>query len=154
MRSSSFVRQAFAASVALASFAIYGQSAAVGQAPRPAKPATQAPKPAKPASKTAKPGSVNAEAIYKQRCQICHGPDGKGVLPGVASFPGGEWKHGSRVQDIDKVIRDGVPGTTMTAFKGVLKPEEIEALAHYVRSFDKKLKPERPPKDKRAPTRR
>jgi mono/diheme cytochrome c family protein len=147
MRSSSLIRQAFAASVALASFAIYGQAAAVGQAPRPAKPAAGAEKPAQPAAKAEKPGAVDAEAIYKQRCQICHGPDGKGVLPGVASFPGGEWKHGSRVQDIDKVIRDGVPATTMTPFKGLLKPEEIEALAHYVRSFDKKLKPERSSKD-------
>ena len=147
MRSSSLVRQALAASVALALFAMYGQVAAVGQPPRPAKPAAQAPKPAKPASQPAKPGSVDAEAIYKQRCQICHGPDGKGALPGVASFPGGEWKHGSRVQDIEKVIREGVPATTMVAFEGLLKPEEIEALAQYVRSFDKKLKPERRPKD-------
>jgi len=147
MRSSSFVRPAFAASIAFASFVICGQAAPVGQAPRPAKPAAQAPKPAKPAAQAAKPGTVNAEAIYKQRCQICHGPDGAGVLPGVASFPGGEWKHGSRVQDIDKVIRDGVPATTMTPFKGVLKPEEIAALAHYVRSFDKKLKPERSSRD-------
>ena len=147
MRLSTFVRAAFAASIALASFAICGQAAPVGQAPRPAKPAAQAPKPAKPASQAAKPGSVDAAAIYKQRCQVCHGPDGKGVLPGVASFPGGEWKHGSRVQDIEKVIRDGVPATTMMAFKGLLKPDEIEALAQYVRSFDKKLKPERRPKD-------
>jgi len=101
---------------------------------------------APPAKQGAKPGAkpgVDVQAIYKEQCAICHGVDGKGKLPGVASFPDGDWEHGSRLQDIAKVIREGVPGTTMMAFKGRLKPEEIDALARHVRSFDKTLKPEK-----------
>ncbi|MBA3887431.1 MAG: cytochrome c [Acidobacteria bacterium] len=99
---------------------------------------------ARQAPRGAKPAAVDAQAIYKQQCMVCHGADGKGTLPGVGSFPEGEWLHGSREQDIAKVIRDGAPGTTMMAFKSRLKPEEIEALARFVRGFDKKLKPEKP----------
>ena len=96
----------------------------------------------KPVAKGPAQPALDVQAIYKQQCQACHGPDGRGQLPGVASFPDGEWQHGSREQDIVKVIREGVPGTTMVGFKSRLKPEQIDALARYVRSFDKKLKPE------------
>jgi len=39
------------------------------------------------------------------------------------------------------VIAEGVPGSAMLPFKAQLTPEQTEALAAYVRSFDKSLKP-------------
>jgi mono/diheme cytochrome c family protein len=59
-----------------------------------------------------------------------------------------EWKHGTKLADIQKVIEEGVAGTAMLPFKAQLTPEEIEGLAKLVRSFDKTLKPEKPAKKK------
>ena len=56
---------------------------------------------------------------------------------------------GSSVADIVKVITDGVPGKAMVSFKAQLSEEQIEALAAYVRAFDKTLKPEKPVKAKK-----
>jgi mono/diheme cytochrome c family protein len=82
---------------------------------------------------------VDAAAIYKARCAICHGAKGDSKLPGM-SFTDGEWKHGTSVKEVAAVIRDGVEGTAMLAFKSKLKDPEVEALAQYVRAFDAKLK--------------
>jgi len=59
------------------------------------------------------------------------------------NFANGNWKHGTKVADMVKVINEGVPGTAMVAFKEQLSAAEVDALARYVRSFDKKLKPEK-----------
>jgi mono/diheme cytochrome c family protein len=82
---------------------------------------------------------VDATAIYKSRCAMCHGPKGDSKLPGM-SFTDGEWKHGSSTKEVATVIRDGVEGTAMLPFKSKLSDPEVEALAQYVREFDPKLK--------------
>jgi mono/diheme cytochrome c family protein len=80
--------------------------------------------------------------LYKAKCQICHMADGNSPVPAM-NFASGAWQHGSRVADVVKVITEGVPGKAMTSFKKQLTKEQIEALARYVRSFDKKLKDEK-----------
>jgi mono/diheme cytochrome c family protein len=82
--------------------------------------------------------------LYKTKCQACHLADGNAPMKEM-NFADGEWKHGSKVADIVKVIEEGAPGTAMLSFKAQLTPEEIDALARYVRTFDKTLKPEKPP---------
>ena len=77
--------------------------------------------------------------LYKAKCQICHMADGNSPVPAM-NFANGAWLHGSRLADVIKVITEGVPGKAMTSFKKQLTKEQIEALARYVRSFDKKLK--------------
>lgn len=84
---------------------------------------------------------------YKARCQACHLPDGNAPMKEM-NFTDNVWKHGSRVADLVQVISEGAPGTAMLAFKSQLSEEEIEALAVYVRTFDKTLKPEKPTKKK------
>ena len=64
-------------------------------------------------------------------------------------FRSGSWKHGTKIADLERVIREGVDGTAMQPFKDQLDKSEIEALARYVRAFDKRLKPEPNPKGKR-----
>jgi hypothetical protein len=59
------------------------------------------------------------------------------------SFVGRDWKHGTRSADMIRVITNGVEATAMMPFNTRLTPSEIEALARYVRSFDKRLKPEK-----------
>ena len=83
--------------------------------------------------------------LYKAKCLACHLADGNSPVPDM-NFVNGNWKHGTKVADMVKVITEGVPGTAMVSFKEQLSPEEIEALARYVRTFDKKLKPEKPTK--------
>ena len=80
--------------------------------------------------------------LYKTKCLACHLPDGNSPIPEM-NFVNGNWKHGTKVADMVKVINEGVPGTAMVSFKEQLSTAEIEALARYVRSFDKKLKPEK-----------
>lgn len=83
---------------------------------------------------------VDAAAIYKTRCSMCHGPKGDSTLPGM-SFADGVWKHGNSVKEISTIIHDGVEGTAMLPMKGKLNDAEIDALAEFVRAFDPKLKP-------------
>jgi mono/diheme cytochrome c family protein len=74
--------------------------------------------------------------LYKAKCQQCHMADGNSPLEPL-NFADGKWTHGDKVEDIAKVISEGAPGTAMLPFKSQLSPEEIQALARYVRSFDK-----------------
>jgi mono/diheme cytochrome c family protein len=84
---------------------------------------------------------------YKARCQACHLPDGNAPMKEM-NFTDNVWKHGSRVADMVQVISEGAPGTAMLAFKSQLSEDEIVALANYVRTFDKTLKPEKVVKKK------
>ncbi len=74
--------------------------------------------------------------LYKAKCQQCHMADGNSPLEPL-NFADGKWTHGDKVEDIAKVISEGAQGTAMLPFKSQLTPEEIQALARYVRSFDK-----------------
>jgi mono/diheme cytochrome c family protein len=87
-------------------------------------------------------------ALYKTKCQSCHLADGNSQVPAM-NFANGEWKHGTTVAELSKVIAEGVPGTAMLPFKAQLSEEEMEGLARYVRTFDKKLKPDKPAKGKK-----
>ena len=84
-----------------------------------------------------------AEENYKATCQPCHMADGNAALKPM-NFADGEWKHGTKVADLAKVISDGVPGTAMMPFKTRFSEQEILELAKYVRHFDPKLKGARP----------
>ena len=90
----------------------------------------------------AKPDAIDAAALYKQRCAMCHGASGD-VQVERQNFADGRWRHGSTVKAVTAVIRNGVPGTTMAPFKEHFSDAQVTALAHYVRSFDRKLRPTR-----------
>src|SRR3989442_14923249 len=77
--------------------------------------------------------------VYQTRCQYCHGEQGKGDGPGAAvmyprprDFTTGAFKirttdFGEAPTDADltKIISDGMPGSTMPAWRSVLKDSEI-----------------------------
>ena len=75
--------------------------------------------------------------VYKAKCQACHMADGNSPLEPL-NFVDGVWKKGSTVKEIAEVIGEGVPGSAMLPFKSQITPAEVQALARYVRSFDKK----------------
>jgi cytochrome c oxidase cbb3-type subunit 3 len=77
--------------------------------------------------------------LYEAKCMSCHLPNGDSPQQ-EANFADGVWRHGSKPAEIAKSIREGVTGTAMLPFKEQLTPKEIEALAKYVRAFDKTAK--------------
>lgn len=83
--------------------------------------------------------------LYRSKCQQCHLADGNSPLEAL-NFADGKWTHGSSPAEVARVIAEGVQGSPMLPFKTKLTKEQIEELAAYVRSFDKKL---RPPKVKK-----
>jgi mono/diheme cytochrome c family protein len=76
------------------------------------------------------------KTLYENKCQMCHGTDGKGNGPAAAAFHPKPadftnpdfWKR----KDIDKFITDTIENGhgLMPAFN--LKPDEIKAIIDYV----------------------
>lgn len=77
--------------------------------------------------------------LYRSKCQQCHLAEGNSPLPPL-NFIDGKWTHGSKPEEVIKVITEGVPTTAMLPFKAQLTAAQIADLAAYVRSFDKGLK--------------
>jgi mono/diheme cytochrome c family protein len=82
---------------------------------------------------------VDAAALYKTHCQLCHGANGTSPMKN-ASFTDGQWLRGSSLAEVQASIKNGVKGTVMMGFGAKLSAAEIEALARHVRAFDKSLK--------------
>jgi mono/diheme cytochrome c family protein len=95
------------------------------------------------------PDSPLGERLYARHCAICHGPDGRGNGPAAPSlhprprdFTGGVFKLKSTagseaptLADVRRTIEQGMPGSSMPAWRDLLSREEIDALAEYVRSL-------------------
>jgi mono/diheme cytochrome c family protein len=77
--------------------------------------------------------------LYRSKCQQCHMADGNAPLEPM-NFTDGKWTHGSKPEEVAKVITEGVATTAMLPFKAQLTTDQIADLAAYVRSFDKGLK--------------
>jgi cytochrome c oxidase cbb3-type subunit 3 len=97
--------------------------------------------------------AAKGEKVYKRTCIICHNPDGSG---GKKLTPAGNASRdfrepsfwAERTDDqIRKTINEGVPKSGMTPWKGVLKPQEIEDVMAYVKTFAKKAPAKDPPKE-------
>ncbi len=84
--------------------------------------------------------------LYRQHCVACHGISGDGAGPSAAlqnpyprDFRDGLFKYTSTSgggkpvrEDLERIVRRGIPGTSMPAFSQ-LPDEEIGALVDYVR---------------------
>jgi mono/diheme cytochrome c family protein len=68
---------------------------------------------------------------FKQYCALCHGIDGKMQLNGAKDLSLSILELEERIQ----IIREGK--NTMTPFKGILKEDQIKALAEYTFQFKK-----------------
>jgi mono/diheme cytochrome c family protein len=85
------------------------------------------------------PPSEATLELYRSKCQQCHLADGNSPFEPL-NFADGKWMHGSKPEQVAKVITEGAPATAMLPFKAQLTPDQIADLAAYVRSFDKNLK--------------
>jgi DMSO reductase family type II enzyme heme b subunit len=89
------------------------------------------------------------KALYGEHCSQCHGEegDGRGVMadlldPRPRDFRRGIYKIRHTPQgalptdeDLFRIVADGMPGTSMPAWRGVLRDEQIWQLVDYIKSF-------------------
>ena len=82
---------------------------------------------------TTAPNLTEGTKIYAQRCAGCHGADAHGTdkAPGLA---GNQRLRDGSVQDLQDLIRKGVPGSGMPPFD--LPPQELDSLVVLVRSLN------------------
>jgi len=75
----------------------------------------------------------DAAALYKSKCQACHGPDGKGSAAGQKMGA----KPFSQVKESDKelieITKNGK--AKMPAYKDKLTDEKINELVKYIRTL-------------------
>jgi cytochrome c6 len=76
--------------------------------------------------------AAEAAALYASKCAVCHGKDGSGSPAGKKMGAPDLTKAKESEQKIAAVIANGKG--KMTAFKGKLTPEEIDAVAKYVKA--------------------
>lgn len=114
------------------------------------------------------PVAADAEAgrsLYERHCAQCHGAEGKGDGPAAdlvyprprdfstAIFKVRSTKSGQLPTDHDlyRVISDGLPGTSMPAWRKYLSETERWQLVHHVKTLDSLgLFAEEPPKERVA----
>lgn len=72
-------------------------------------------------------------ALYKSKCQACHGPDGKGSAAGqkMGAKPFSEVKESDK--ELVEITRNGKG--KMPAYKDKLTDEQINEIVKYVRTL-------------------
>ncbi len=99
----------------------------------------QRPAPPPPAEIAGNPLLVAGREVFLSRCQSCHGEQGRGdgpIAKGLSGPPVGNlsddrWKHGDRPEDVLKVVREGVPNTSMPPWGRILGDDDTKAVAAY-----------------------
>jgi cytochrome c oxidase cbb3-type subunit 3 len=76
---------------------------------------------------------AEGKALFRGLCSGCHGGDGRGGKG--PDLTDDRWLHGDKDDDIARVIRNGVPKTTMKKLGESLKDEQIAKVVAYVRSL-------------------
>ncbi|MBI1916816.1 MAG: c-type cytochrome [Planctomycetes bacterium] len=71
--------------------------------------------------------------MFRGLCSGCHGGAGRGGKG--PDLTDNRWIHGDKDEDIARVIREGVPKTTMKKLGESLKEEQIAKLILYIRSL-------------------
>jgi putative heme-binding domain-containing protein len=76
---------------------------------------------------------AEGQSLFRGLCSGCHGGAGRGGKgPDLTRK---KFSHGSRDEDIVKVIRNGVPKTTMKKLGDSLKDDQIAKLVLFIRSL-------------------
>ncbi|MBM3558036.1 MAG: cytochrome c, partial [Alphaproteobacteria bacterium] len=110
--------------------------------------ANVATEPVKPTPVAAVP--EQGQQLYRRHCEQCHGAEGKGdgpaadlVYPRPRDFTLALFKVRTTLSgqvptdhDLFRVISEGMPGTSMPAWKKVLSETERWQLVHHVKTFD------------------
>lgn len=86
----------------------------------------------------ATPEEPDAAGIFKTKCSMCHGQDGKGFAAiKTPDFTDPKWQASVTDEQIFDTIKNGSKkNSMMVAFGSQLKDDEIHAMVKYIRSFD------------------
>ncbi|HEX6054145.1 MAG TPA: cbb3-type cytochrome c oxidase N-terminal domain-containing protein [Gemmatimonadaceae bacterium] len=68
--------------------------------------------------------------VFAKNCAACHRADGGGQIG--PNLTDDAWLHGGTIDDIQKVVRDGVLEKGMPPWGKVLKPDQLDAVTAYV----------------------
>lgn len=101
----------------------------------PAKTAEPPAEPPKQLTLEEQAALAEGQALYRGLCSGCHGGTGRGGKG--PNLTDDKWIHGSKDEDLARVITNGVPKTTMKKLGESLKPEQIAKVIAYVRSLAK-----------------
>ena len=89
---------------------------------------------ASPAQPAAKP---DGGTLFKGKCTMCHGPEGKGYSAiKTPDFTSPKWQATTTDKQIIDTIKNGKKGTAMMAFGSQFSDAQIVALKDYIRSLD------------------
>jgi cytochrome c oxidase cbb3-type subunit 3 len=79
------------------------------------------------------------EQLFQANCAFCHGADGTGknwigtfLEPHPRNLTDPEQMAGMTREHVRQVIREGLPGTTMSAWQSVLSETDIENIISYI----------------------
>lgn len=79
------------------------------------------------------PVLLEGQRLFINYCAPCHRADGGGqVGPNLCDD---YWIHGSNYVDNIKTIIEGVPAKGMLTWRGILRPDQIEAVGSYIYSL-------------------
>ena len=83
---------------------------------------------------------INPRKLFEYHCSTCHGVDGKGTKRGhelkAPNLDDAKWQSSKKDEEIVNSITNGK--NKMPRWSDKLKPEEIQALASYVRKLSPK----------------
>ncbi len=95
----------------------------------------------------------NIQRLYARRCQVCHGPDGRGngpaapsLIPRPRDFTLGQFKYKSTLAgqppsdgDLIHTVSNGLNASAMPYLNDILSESEIRQIVAYVRKFSPAL---------------
>lgn len=89
----------------------------------------------------AESAAVNSPELWKKKCSMCHGEDGKaktkmGEKYSIPDISSAEWQTAHKDDEIKTVIVSGGK-TKMPPWKDKLSGEEIDAMVKHVRTLKK-----------------
>ncbi|MBP6471958.1 MAG: c-type cytochrome [Chloroflexi bacterium] len=72
--------------------------------------------------------------LYASNCTLCHGVNGEGTNLAVPLNTADI--QATDLAELERIIREGVPGTLMVSWNSSLAPEEITSLAEFLQNWD------------------
>jgi cytochrome c oxidase cbb3-type subunit 3 len=76
---------------------------------------------------------AEGKALYTKNCVACHGANGEGTVgPNLTDE---YWIHGSKINNVFKTIKYGVPEKGMVSWEKQLTPKQISDVANYIKSL-------------------
>ena len=81
------------------------------------------------------PAAEDGKPLFERKCAMCHGKDGvaKPMAKGSGNFNDPKWQGANPAETIEKVISGGKE--KMKGYKDQLTPEQIRALAAYIKTL-------------------